>query len=148
MSDTGRFPHRNFGMDFTRKLSFLVFLLCVLISLKHQNDENNKKAENNRKGNVDFSDLPSLPRNPLTQGKLQVNRTPENRSLEWLRYDYYNESCPLAEQIIRSTIRELFELRSDVAPAVLRLAFHDCFVGVTNLLPLVSIFHGLLCGVV
>ncbi|KAL0299073.1 UNVERIFIED_CONTAM: putative Peroxidase 48 [Sesamum radiatum] len=95
-------------MDFTRKLSFLVFMLCVLISLKNQNAETSRKAS--------FQ-------NPVER-KLQ-----EDDGLhEWLRYDYYNESCPLAERIIRSTVQELYGLRPDVAPALLRLVFHDCFV--------------------
>ncbi|KAK6148851.1 hypothetical protein DH2020_016376 [Rehmannia glutinosa] len=114
-------------MDFTRKLSFLVFLLCVLISLKNQ------KAETNRKGsfqNDDYfpSDSPSLIIDPPDQRNLQEDENRRNNPHQWLRYDYYNESCPLAEQIIRSTVRELYELRSDVAPALLRLVFHDCFV--------------------
>ncbi|KAL0303609.1 UNVERIFIED_CONTAM: putative Peroxidase 48 [Sesamum radiatum] len=99
---------RNFGMDFTRKLSFLVFTLCVLISLKNQNAETSRKAS--------FQ-------NPVER-KLQ-----EDDGLhEWLRYDYYNESCPLGERIIRSTVQELYGFRPDVAPALLRLVFHDCFV--------------------
>ncbi|KAK4431754.1 putative Peroxidase 48 [Sesamum alatum] len=90
-------------MDFGRKLSFLVFMLCVLISLKNQNAETSRKASSR---------------------KLQ-----EDDGLhEWLRYDYYNESCPLAERIIRSTVQALYQLRPDVAPALLRLVFHDCFV--------------------
>ncbi|KAI3455427.1 hypothetical protein Pfo_012090 [Paulownia fortunei] len=114
-------------MDFTRKLSFLVFLLCVLISLKNQN------AETNRNGsfqNPEYSssDSPSLLRAPSAQRKLQENDTHDDALHEWLRYDYYNESCPLAEQIIRSTVQELYELRPNVAPALLRLVFHDCFV--------------------
>ncbi|XP_073316851.1 putative Peroxidase 48 [Primulina huaijiensis] len=113
-------------MDFTRKLSFLVFLLCVLISLKNQN------AETNRKGsfqNADYSqeDPPSILGDILIDRKLQENDI-DHPPHEWLRYDYYNESCPFAEQIIRSIVRELYELRPDVAPALLRLSFHDCFV--------------------
>ncbi|XP_073015915.1 putative Peroxidase 48 [Primulina eburnea] len=113
-------------MDFTRKLSFLVFLLCVLISLKNQN------AETNRKGsfqNADYSqeDPPSILGDILIDRKLQENDI-DHPPNEWLRYDYYNESCPFAEQIIRSIVRELYELRPDVAPALLRLSFHDCFV--------------------
>ncbi|XP_075490586.1 LOW QUALITY PROTEIN: putative Peroxidase 48 [Primulina tabacum] len=113
-------------MDFTRKLSFLVFLLCVLISLKNQN------AETNRKGsfqNADYSqeDPLSILGDILIDIKLQENDI-GHPPHEWLRYDYYNESCPFAEQIIRSIVRELYELRPDVAPALLRLSFHDCFV--------------------
>ncbi|XP_073128708.1 putative Peroxidase 48 [Henckelia pumila] len=113
-------------MDFTRTLSFLVFLLCVLISLKNQN------AETNRKGsfqNADYSqeDPPSILGDISIGRKLQENDM-GHPPHEWLRYDYYNESCPFAEQIIRSIVREMYSLRPDVAPALLRLAFHDCFV--------------------
>ncbi|KAG8379951.1 hypothetical protein BUALT_Bualt07G0143000 [Buddleja alternifolia] len=117
-------------MDFTRKLSFLVFLLCVLISLRNQN------AEISRKGSIpipdeDYSmlDLPSLLEVlPSDQRKLDEIDTHDKPQFEWLRYDYYNESCPLAEQIVRSVVRELYQLRPSIAPALLRLVFHDCFV--------------------
>ncbi|KAL7099894.1 hypothetical protein ACP275_09G114800 [Erythranthe tilingii] len=165
-------------MDFTRKLIFFVILLCVLISLK------NEQADINTRGYVDSDSPPSL-QAPTSHRKLQQNDGGENVLPEGIRYDYYNESCPSAEQIIqaviigrgcvdsdsppplqappshrklqqndggenvlpkgirydyyheaspsaakiiRSSIRELYEFRPDVAPALLRLAFHDCFV--------------------
>ncbi|EYU21523.1 hypothetical protein MIMGU_mgv1a019717mg, partial [Erythranthe guttata] len=108
-------------MDFTRKLSFVVFILCVLISLKK------KQADINRRGCV-ASDSPPPLQAPPSHRKLQQNDGGENVLPEGIRYDYYNESCPSAEQIIRSTVQELYEFRPDVAPALLRLAFHDCFV--------------------
>nr|DAD26931.1 TPA_asm: hypothetical protein HUJ06_028399 [Nelumbo nucifera] len=46
----------------------------------------------------------------------------------FLEYDFYRNSCPQAEYIIRSTVHQLYKTRSDVAPALLRLVFHDCFV--------------------
>lgn len=134
-------------MDFTRKLSFLVFLLCVLISLKNQNAETNRKSSFQ---NADYSSINSrlLLGAPSAQRNLQENDSHDNALHEWLRYDYYNESCPLAEQIIRSTVQELFKLRHNVAPALLRLVFHDCFVEVTFFLFyfLVSIFRYLFVG--
>ncbi|KAK9054780.1 hypothetical protein SSX86_025859 [Deinandra increscens subsp. villosa] len=45
-----------------------------------------------------------------------------------LEYDYYRESCPQALHIIRSTLRRIYDRNSTVAPAILRLVFHDCFV--------------------
>ncbi|XP_071696440.1 putative Peroxidase 48 [Rutidosis leptorrhynchoides] len=45
-----------------------------------------------------------------------------------LEYDYYRESCPQAHHIIRSTLRRIYDRNSSVAPAILRLVFHDCFV--------------------
>ncbi|PON88462.1 Peroxidase [Trema orientale] len=45
-----------------------------------------------------------------------------------LRYDFYGESCPNAERIVRAAVEDLYQVRSDVAPALLRLIFHDCFI--------------------
>ncbi|XP_076939944.1 putative Peroxidase 48 [Bidens hawaiensis] len=45
-----------------------------------------------------------------------------------LEYDYYRESCPQASQIIRSTLRRIYDRNSTVVPAILRLVFHDCFI--------------------
>ncbi|KAI3933432.1 hypothetical protein MKW92_013918 [Papaver armeniacum] len=49
-----------------------------------------------------------------------------NQSLE---FDFYRNSCPDAERIIRSTLIQLFRNQSTVAPALVRLLFHDCFIG-------------------
>lgn len=48
-----------------------------------------------------------------------------------LEYDYYRESCPQAIHVIRSTLRRIYDRNSTVAPAILRLVFHDCFVQVS-----------------
>ncbi|KAH6782157.1 hypothetical protein C2S51_007450 [Perilla frutescens var. frutescens] len=101
-------------MDLTKKLSLLVFLVCVLISLKNQ------KAE---------TDSRSVLGDPPARRNLGENESPSAAGdQEVLRYDYYSESCPSAEKIIRLTVRELYEKNISVAPALLRLVFHDCFV--------------------
>ncbi|KAL5720650.1 peroxidase [Ranunculus cassubicifolius] len=46
-----------------------------------------------------------------------------------LEYNFYHRSCPDAEHIIRSRVQTLFEQKSSVAPALIRLVFHDCFIG-------------------
>ncbi|XP_057772912.1 putative Peroxidase 48 [Salvia miltiorrhiza] len=97
-------------MDLTKKLSILVFLLCVLISLKNQ-----KAATDSRSVLED--------RRNLGEDESHSDAGAQER----LRYDYYSESCPSAEKIIRSTVRELHQMKN-VGPALLRLAFHDCFV--------------------
>ncbi|KAI3928841.1 hypothetical protein MKW98_024442, partial [Papaver atlanticum] len=48
-----------------------------------------------------------------------------NQSLE---FDFYRNSCPDAEKTIRSTLLQLFRNQSIVAPALVRLLFHDCFI--------------------
>nr|XP_043618585.1 putative Peroxidase 48 [Erigeron canadensis] len=45
-----------------------------------------------------------------------------------LEYDYYRDSCPHSHHIIRSAVRRIYDRNSTVAPAILRLVFHDCFV--------------------
>ncbi|KAK4361887.1 hypothetical protein RND71_017128 [Anisodus tanguticus] len=52
----------------------------------------------------------------------------QTEARESLRYDYYQQTCPQAEQIIRSSVRDLCRKRPQIAPALLRLVFHDCFV--------------------
>ncbi|KAK9156258.1 hypothetical protein Sjap_003738 [Stephania japonica] len=43
-------------------------------------------------------------------------------------YDFYSQSCPLAEQIVRQSTQFLFATDARTAPQLLRLLFHDCFV--------------------
>lgn len=117
-------------MDLAKNLSFLVLLLCLLITLQNQNSETSIKSSFH---NADYSSAYScsLLRAPSVERKLQQSVSGYDSINESLKYDYYRESCPLAEQIIRSTVQNLFNDRRDVAPALLRLFFHDCFIEVT-----------------
>ncbi|CAN1216836.1 Peroxidase 25 [Linum perenne] len=45
-----------------------------------------------------------------------------------LRNGFYSSSCPKAEAIVRSTVESAFQKDPSIAPALLRLHFHDCFV--------------------
>ncbi|KAL8152582.1 hypothetical protein V2J09_010342 [Rumex salicifolius] len=45
-----------------------------------------------------------------------------------LQTDYYSSSCPNVEKIVRSTVESHFDQDDTIAPALLRLHFHDCFV--------------------
>ncbi|POO03825.1 Peroxidase [Trema orientale] len=45
-----------------------------------------------------------------------------------LRKDYYKDSCPNVESIVRAAVEKKFEQTFTTAPATLRLFFHDCFV--------------------
>lgn len=122
-------------MDFSRKLSFLVFLLCVLISLKNQNAEINRSSQ---AGNWVSSDSYSV-----SHSESPISSPPMSRTIEMeieppgpplsLRYDYYRETCSGAEQTIKSVVQNLYLLKPDIAPSLLRLVFHDCFVQVTFL---------------
>ncbi|KAL1215823.1 putative Peroxidase 48 [Cardamine amara subsp. amara] len=45
-----------------------------------------------------------------------------------LHYDYYQESCPSAESIISKSIRDIYTVKPSIAPSLIRLLFHDCFI--------------------
>ncbi|KAF3782723.1 Cationic peroxidase 2 [Nymphaea thermarum] len=43
-------------------------------------------------------------------------------------YGYYSESCPNVEEMVKSSVQFFVGADSTLAPALLRLHFHDCFV--------------------
>ncbi|KAF2949745.1 hypothetical protein DAI22_01g134000 [Oryza sativa Japonica Group] len=45
-----------------------------------------------------------------------------------LQYNFYGSSCPNAEQTISNVVYGLIDADPSMAPALLRLHFHDCFV--------------------
>lgn len=47
-----------------------------------------------------------------------------------LQYRYYRQSCENVEKIIRNEVKKAFEKDPTIAPGILRLIFHDCFVRV------------------
>ncbi|CAN1332264.1 Peroxidase N1 [Linum perenne] len=53
-----------------------------------------------------------------------------NRSVEGqaTRVGFYATSCPRAESIVRSTVQSHFNSDPTIAPGILRMHFHDCFV--------------------
>lgn len=44
------------------------------------------------------------------------------------RIGFYSSSCPRAESIVRSTVQSHFRSDPTIAPGLLRMHFHDCFV--------------------
>uniref|UniRef100_A0A0A0K3Z5 Peroxidase n=1 Tax=Cucumis sativus TaxID=3659 RepID=A0A0A0K3Z5_CUCSA len=44
------------------------------------------------------------------------------------RIGFYSSSCPQAESIVASTVRSHFQSDPKIAPGLLRMHFHDCFV--------------------
>lgn len=53
-----------------------------------------------------------------------------NQSNAQLEVGFYKNSCPRAESIIRDKVQRSFFLARGIAPGILRLHFHDCFVRV------------------
>lgn len=50
-----------------------------------------------------------------------------------LQVGYYNKTCPAAEQIVRNETTVAIGSSPDLAAALLRLHYHDCFVQVPYL---------------
>ncbi|MED6165084.1 Peroxidase 45 [Stylosanthes scabra] len=50
------------------------------------------------------------------------------RSSAQLRQNFYSQTCPNVEQLVRSAVAAKFQQTFVTAPATLRLFFHDCFV--------------------
>lgn len=45
-----------------------------------------------------------------------------------MKVGFYSVSCPEAESIVQSTVAAHFQSDSAIAPGLLRMHFHDCFV--------------------
>ncbi|KAL4301769.1 hypothetical protein GQ457_10G019520 [Hibiscus cannabinus] len=44
------------------------------------------------------------------------------------RVGFYSQTCPSAESIVRSTVESHFQTNPAIAPGLLRMHFHDCFI--------------------
>jgi peroxidase len=49
-----------------------------------------------------------------------------------LRVGFYRSSCSLAELIVKDEVKKAFIRDKGVAPGLVRLHFHDCFVRVSK----------------
>ena len=65
-----------------------------------------------------------------------------NDDISGLRYNFYSETCPQTESIVRITMARFYSKQSNISAAILRLFFHDCFIQVirTSLLLLFDSF--------
>jgi len=48
-------------------------------------------------------------------------------------FNFYEKSCPHAEKIVKEVVLSQFKFNQGIAPGILRLFFHDCFVEVKYL---------------
>ncbi|KAJ4830257.1 hypothetical protein Tsubulata_029716 [Turnera subulata] len=87
----------------------VVLLIAVLFSLR------NPKIEAEGKSNH----IPSF---------LQRQKVSSPLEAEGLSYDFYQDSCPGAEDMIRSKMKKFFSNQKGVPANLLRLFFHDCFI--------------------
>jgi peroxidase len=50
--------------------------------------------------------------------------------VQGLQVGYYNHSCPEAEQVIRDVVEAEVSMDHNIAPGLIRIFFHDCFITV------------------
>ncbi|XP_022714970.1 putative Peroxidase 48 [Durio zibethinus] len=115
-------PMSIFESAIMRKLSLFTFVLCVWISVKKTTHLNHFSLSSSSSLSSETSWI--LQDILLDSEDFEDDEAPA-RSLE---YDFYRETCPEAEKIIRDKVHQLFKIKAAVAPALLRLAFHDCFI--------------------
>ncbi|KAF8025574.1 hypothetical protein BT93_F2420 [Corymbia citriodora subsp. variegata] len=117
-----------------KKLSLLTILLCIFIALTNPNADTVRK---NSPSVLWFPPPSHFARNLSSRlmswpqrhdGDLSGVDLERRDPADSLEYDYYRELCPQAEKIIRETVRRIYSVHSRVAPALLRLVFHDCFI--------------------
>lgn len=51
---------------------------------------------------------------------------------QFLNGFYRSKGCPLAEAIVTQAVTEAFNKDPSIAPALIRMLFHDCFVEVED----------------
>ncbi|OVA20355.1 Plant peroxidase [Macleaya cordata] len=94
-------------LKLTKKWSLLVFTVSVVLSMI--SDSSSSPWIHPMLDDITFTD-PSSSVNPS------------------LEFDFYRDSCPEAEKIVRFMMQHLHRIQPSIAPAILRLVFHDCFV--------------------
>ncbi|KAJ4843339.1 hypothetical protein Tsubulata_026714 [Turnera subulata] len=87
----------------------VVVLIAVLLSLR------NPKIEGEGKNNH----IPAF---------LQRQANPSPVEDEGLSYDFYQDSCPGAEEMVRSKMKKFFSNQKGVPANLLRLFIHDCCI--------------------
>lgn len=59
-------------------------------------------------------------------------------SLFPLSYDYYDEKCEDLEGIVWSKMKTIVQLQHNAPAQLLRLMFHDCFIGVLSIISILD----------
>ncbi|XP_058732559.1 putative Peroxidase 48 [Vicia villosa] len=105
------------------KLTLMLLVLSLLLSF----DQHNHTTTNNN-NNTTFNLINTIPIHSFSGGSVSLSAINNHYSQSLLQYDFYRDSCPHAERIVRSTIHRLHKSTPSLIPAIIRLAFHDCFI--------------------
>jgi peroxidase len=104
-------------------VAFIVFL-PVLVSLK------NPRGEPEPENTITQTTPSSFSSVMLAANTFPFDFNQRIRDGSNLQYNFYRDSCPQAEDIVRSAVTDIYFDHRDLAPSLLRLFFHDCFIQV------------------
>lgn len=96
-------------------------------------DEEKDEDEAEERGNGGNDETSGLDEKKIEEPKPEEPKGQEEvagRTIGGLREAFYDQSCPQAEKIAYDTIQKHLKKDPSLAPAVVRLFFHDCFVTV------------------
>ncbi|KAK4771249.1 hypothetical protein SAY87_031781 [Trapa incisa] len=113
------------------KWIILVLLISVLVSLWNRSSIT--------ESDDDYSSLSPPPPQPppadastsfefLTTRLLQRDSVGQGSNRDHLQYDFYRNTCPDAEEMVRKSMMRIHSQHPEVSAALLRLLFHDCFI--------------------
>lgn len=108
------------------KTSLVILVLCLLLSF----DQNKQTKYNNNDTFINTIPLHSFSNGHVSLSVIKNNNTFSSSQSSLLEYDFYRNSCPRVERIVRSTIHRLHRNAPSLVPALIRLFFHDCFIQV------------------
>ncbi|WJX72979.1 peroxidase [Trifolium repens] len=105
----------------------LVILLPVLLSLRNPRGEpENLMTQTTTSSHTSFSGTSFGTVKLANTFPFEFNLRIRDGSN--LQYDFYRDSCSQAEDIIRSSVADIFFDHRTFAASILRLFFHDCFI--------------------
>ncbi|KAI4387019.1 hypothetical protein MLD38_004886 [Melastoma candidum] len=121
-------------MEVLKKLNFLTLLLCIYLALTYPNSETAKDYYRSSSDFVGgFSD-PAALAHDFQSSLISLawsnydDFNSRSAGQESLQYNFYHDTCPKAEKIVKEIIRQVYNVRPDLGPALIRLLFHDCFI--------------------
>ncbi|RHN58645.1 putative peroxidase [Medicago truncatula] len=120
------------------KLILLILVLCLLFQHKNHNKNTNSNANTFNSINIvpihSFSSFP-VSLSAINNSHVSESSSSDSSSNFLLEYDFYRDSCPHAEHIVRSTLHLLYKTNPALVPALIRLVFHDCFIQLEEACP-------------
>ncbi|CAI8601175.1 unnamed protein product [Vicia faba] len=101
------------------KLTLMFLVLSLLLSFDQHKPTTTTTT---------FNFINTIPIHSFSSGSVSLSAINNHYSQSLLQYDFYRDSCPHAERIVRSTIHRLHKTTPSLIPALIRLAFRDCFI--------------------